>query len=305
MIRVARKMEIKYAADAAHEEKLLREKIRSLYSWLEKYPVVRRSGFSGMSKPKTDRERMAIKGQDFCRDVVTMVDYLQSKDQEINLGEVREVLLNLISLMKEHIGSEDEKVQFPEVAETVYYINMLSGNKKREHIKEESAQARRGLARIFNISIGMLEDLRKLEIMVPEKFTHSISTEVDINAPLPERITPQRRMLSVYDIVDFIRMYGDDYGLSSRDDWGKVFTDNPELMERMTTVINTINRTPKHPKTGKPMFSPKDAGIVKAEIEEILRISREKKENNVGVFEMPEEQFQQMNEPEPIVTYKK
>ena len=159
---------------------------------------------------------------------------------------------------------------------------------KRKHDKklrdEQYSKARTGLSRIVSVSSDMMDDIRTLEVMVPEKFTHKDTTDVDINSKMPSRFKPQRSPISVNDIIDFINQHGADYGISSQEDWATVFRDDPELKDKMTTVINTINRTPKD-ETGRPIWAPADAAEMKMIIAEVLKEVEESKSTNAHLFE--------------------
>jgi hypothetical protein len=149
---------------------------------------------------------------------------------------------------------------------------------------EQYSKARTGLARIVSVTSDMMDDVRKLEVMVPEKFTHKDTTDVDINTKMPGRFKPQRSPISVNDIVSFIFQHGADYGISSQEDWATVFRDDPELKDKMTTVINTINRTPKD-ESGRPIWAPTDAAEMKMIIAEILKEVEDNKSTNARLFE--------------------
>ena len=113
----------------------------------------------------------------------------------------------------------------------------------------------------------MLDEIKQLEVMVPEKFTHDNFTDIDINQENPSRFTPQRAPLSNYDVIDFIRQYGDRYGISGVEDWELAFRNDPQLKEQMTTVINALNRG----------HAPRDGAAVKEEIAQILKQHKDRK----------------------------
>lgn len=226
----------------------------------------------------------------FCKELLSKIDYLKSNQNTSELGEIREVLGELLQLIKDNKdirfdleGKIDDSaslpdIQFQHVSELVYQMIPASKRYDRKLRDQQYGKVKTGLARILSKSISIMQDLHKLEVMVPEKFTYKNVTDLDINAPLPERFSPQRTMLSEHDIVDFIKEYGDEFGISSKDDWEIVFNNNPELKEIMTTVINSLNRG----------HLPVDAGYVKQQIKDILKIYKERKLNNKYLFEDPE-----------------
>lgn len=300
--RLAEIFSLKYkvAADPVHMEMLLRNEIDSLHKNLDLFNILRKAAESGAAKPKNPLERRAVAAYAFLKDLVSMIDYLKINKRQLDLGQIREMLLkivNLISANKEvkfnNAGVADENgelsnVQFAHVSDLIMLMipaTTVGDRKKRD---DQYQKARTGLSRILSTSITMLDQLSKLEVMVPEKFTH-VSSE-DIEAPVPERFEPQRGMLSVYDIVDFIRQHGDKYGISSRDDWSQAITNDPELKEQMTTVINALNRG----------HSPRDGAAVKAQIAEILNHHRERMQTNKSVFNKGEEAAQRMMRAKPV-----
>lgn len=281
VIKLSELLQFKYkvAQEQSHLEKSLRERLNpkhsgSLFAWLNKFSILRACAISDASKPKNAYEQMAVKGYLFCKELVSMVDYLASDYDSISVGEIREVLLNLAKLINDNKGNS--KVQFENVSELISKLfpikNSHSDSKRNGDLQSKS---RTGLAKLYSVIVGMLKDIQKLEFEHPEKFVHKIETDVDINSPLPDRFKPQRGSLSVYDIVDFIRQHGDDYGISSKEDWGMALTDDHELKEQMTTVINALNR-------GE---FPRDSADAKMRIAEIIKHHEDRKSNNAQSFE--------------------
>lgn len=281
-------LKYKVAANPADIEAALRQKISNLWMIPNKtHNILKACADAGASKPTNAYEKKAVAGHQFCKQLVALIDYLKIHQSNISLGEMREALLSIINSItrnknakfdesgKPSADAPESPVQFPHVSELIFQISPTS---KKHDIKQRNElfnKARTGLARILSISIDAVEDLQKLEIMIPEKFTHKNITNVDINQKLPERFVPQRAMLSENDIVDFIRQHGDKYGISSQEDWGTVFRDDPQLKQQITTVINALNRG----------HSPADAATVKMEIAEILKNHEERKSSNAPLFE--------------------
>lgn len=290
-------LKYKLAISPAELEATLRKKIGVLWIYPNKnFNILRACADSGASKPKNPNERIAVAGHLFCKELLSLIDYMKSNQDSISLGEIREVLLNIVKLIEKNknavfgadgkfdANAEPTGKQFPHVSELIFQLIPTSKKHDVKLRNEQYSKARTGLARILSVVIDMMDDVRKLEVMVPEKFTHENVSKVNIDADMPERFKPQRSPLSENDIVDFIRQHGDDYGISSQEDWGQVFRDDPELKDKMTTVINTINRTPKDP-TGRPIWDPKDAADMRMNIAEILKRMEERKSTNAHLFE--------------------
>lgn len=292
-MRIARAAELfalkyKIAADPADIEASVRNKIATLWIVPNKtHNILRACADSGISKPVTMHEKKAMVGYQFCRQLLNLIDYLKINKGTISLGEMREVLLTIIKLVSENkdikfgadgkISKDDlpSLIQFPHVSELIFQIFPIN---KKNDIKQRNElfnKARTGLSRILSISIDTIKDLQTLEIMAPEKFTYKKITNVDIDKELPNRFIPQRAMLSENDIIDFIRQYGDQYGISSQEDWGIAFRDDHQLKQEITTVINALNRG----------HYPKDAATAKMEIAEILKNHEERKSSNSHLFE--------------------
>lgn len=290
ILRLAELLVLKHAAmsPADHLEISLRADIHQLWRLPnELFNILSACAQAEPAHPKTKEDAKAIEGFKFCKQLISMIDHLKSKMDTIPLGEIREVLLNTVNLIQKHISLKfDEKgkvsekgekshVQFPHVSELIFqmvHAGTVHGRKQRD---EQFGKAKTGLSRILSLSTTMLEKIEKLEMIVPEKFTYKQVTNVDIDQPLPERFVAQPAPLSVYDIVDFIRQHGPEYGITTTEDWGTVFRDDPQFQQQMARVIHAIN-------SGKV---PKDSTAVKDLIGRILTDHEERKSTNVREFE--------------------
>lgn len=247
---------------------------------------------AGVTSPKNANEKKAVAGHLFCKELLSRINYLKANQNTSELGEIREVVGEILKLVEENKnikfnseGKIDDEadlspVQYQHVSDLIFLLPTPRKSDKTLRDQQYS-KAKTGLGRILSKSIEIMKYLRQLEIMVPEKFKYKNVTDLDINSPLPERFSPQRTMLSEHDIVDFINQYGDDFGISSKDDWEIVFNNNPELRNTMTTVINALNRG----------HYPKDTSYVKKQIEDILSTYKERRLNNNEIFENPELEF--------------
>lgn len=273
ILRLAELFVLKHAtASSSDLENSVRADIHMLWQYPNKFHNILKACAEADAKgAKTSDEVKAVEGFKFCQEILSMVDYIQANRDKIGVGELREVLLRLVQMIKDHmrasfdmngkISEKGEKsaVQFPHVQELIFQMFPSSKKNERKIRDEQYNKAKTGLSRIMSLASTMIDKLSKLEMIAPEKFTHVLPNDVDVK--VPDRFIPQRGILSIYDIVDFIRQHGDEYGIPTTEDWGTVFTNDPQLKEQMTTVINAINRG----------HAPRDAANVKAEIANILK----------------------------------
>lgn len=279
----------KFASDANTVEAALRKSISMLWKYPNKlFPILKACADSGAAKAKTPHEKKAVAGFKFVKKLLDIIEILHNNSETLSLGELREALLSVVNLIEQNKdltfniegkpsakGTSDlVATQFPHVSALIFELMPVT---KRHDIKvrnDMQGKARTGLSRIFSLSSTMLDQIKELEIMVPEKFTHEAET-VDINQETPDRFSPQRAPLAANDIIDFIRQHGDQYGLSSKEDWNTVFEHDPVLREEITTVINALNRG----------HSPQNGLAVKEEIQKILQRHKELQPTNAHLFE--------------------
>lgn len=278
----------KIGASAAELEASLRKKIPVLWTYPNKtFGILRACADSGAAKPKSPEERKAVAGYKFCKELLSIVDYLRANWLNIGLTELREALTKIIQLIHSNkdikfdtegnLSEEGELApnQFPHVSALIF--QMIPTSKKHD-VKlrdEQFGKAKTGLARMLSFALSMMDDIHALEKAAPDKFTQHQFTKTDIDEPLPERFTPQRAPLSESDILSFIRQNGDAFGIASTEDWATVFRDDPQLKQEMTTVINALNRG----------HYPRGAADIKMQIAEILRRHEERKSSNAPLFE--------------------
>lgn len=279
----------KFAEDAGSIENSLRKQISVLWNYPNKlFPILKACADSGAGKAKTPHEKKAIAGYKFCKNLLDLIEYLKNNSHTFSLGEIRKVLLHIVNLidgnkdltfgvdgkLTKKLPSDLVATQFPHVSALIFELMPVV---RRHDIKvrnDMQGKARTGLSRILSLSSTMLDEIKQLEVMSPEKFTDS-SPDVDINQENPERFSPQRAPLAHNDIIDFLRQHGDDYGLSSKEDWNTVFEHDPVLREEITSVINALNRG----------HSPVDGLAIKEEIQKILQRHKDLKPTNAHLFE--------------------
>lgn len=268
----------KFAANADDLEFSLRKKINTLWDYPNKnFNILRACADSQVSKPQNLDEKKAVLGYKFCKQLLSMIDYLKANTNTIKMSEFKELLISIVDLINSNKNislKSDDKIsdlQFPHISELIFQMIPVS---KRHDIKlknEQYGKAKTGLSRIFGLSLDMLKDIENLQKIAPDKF--EFINEI-VNT-LPDKFMPQRAPISELDIIDFIRQHGDKYGLSSQEDWANVFMDNPKLKEEITTVINALNRG----------HHPKDDLSVKQQIATILQNIKQNKANNANLFE--------------------
>jgi len=281
----------KFAGDVDNLESSLRKNIETLWRYPNRlFPVLRACADSGAStgKVKNPHERKAIAGFKFCKRLLELIEILNNNKENFSLGEIREILLVIVNLIEQNKdlsfsiegkpttkGTSDlVATQFPHVSALIFEMIPIIKRRDIKARNDMQGKARTGLSRIFSLSSTMLDQIKQLEVMAPEKFTYN-SSVVDIDQETPNRFTPQRAPLATNDIIDFIRQHGDDYGLSSKEDWNTVFEHDPVLREEITTIINALNRG----------HNPENGFAVKKEIQDILQKHKELQSTNAHLFE--------------------
>lgn len=265
----------KLALNADELEASIRKQIVPLWNLPnQNFNILKACAESGASKPKNADEQKAVAGYKFCKELVGLIDYLKNNQYELTIVDVREVLLNIVNLIQENKEAkfndagkisdkgESSNVQFSHVSSLIFALFPI---KKKHDVKLRNdyyGKARTGLSRILSLCNSMLEEIARLEVADPLRFkANSNFTYTDPDQELPNRFKPQRTEISKYDILDFIRNHGDEYGLQSTKDWELAFRNDPALKEKITTVINALNRG----------HAPLDGYEVKTQIEEILK----------------------------------
>jgi hypothetical protein len=269
--RLAQLLENKYklslGGSTAQEEQLVRKTIDSLVNWYSKTePIIMRLALdknliSGTAD--TPEEKSIKAGHKFCLKLHSLIEDLDNMKQKTPLAQVGQQLMRITDLIGANVSFIDAKGKFPSVNDLIF-ATFRSGTKfERDKIRDTQYQkASKVLERIYSLSITMLKEIKKLTS--------------DPSIAIPERFEGARKPLSVYDIIKFIRLHGEKYGISSREDWGVVMENDPQLRKEMTTVINALNSG----------HTPKDPTNVMAQIAPILERYRMKQQTNVPAVEM-------------------
>jgi len=237
-----------------------------LYNLVDRYNIVRACSESEAKKGQGTTEKQAIKGYLFCKAILSIIDRLKADQDKLPLKIMHEGL----RLLLDQISAEHKKNNFADEVELIFQM-LPSGTQYERKLRDEQygkfrtamselvKSAKKGIKNIQDY-YKLREYMEKQKIEVPPEEEYLPFEETNLEQELPEDFQPTRAPLSVYDIVDFIRQHGDEYGIESRDDWGKVMTYNPELKSLLTGVINAINRG----------HIPKDKEYVKEQIKNIL-----------------------------------
>jgi hypothetical protein len=283
-------LKCKLAGSSDDLEGALRKKIDMLWTYPNKtFNILKACAESNASSPKNDLEKAAVAGYKFCKEVLEIVEWLKQNKANLNLGEIRETVIYLLDLINTNkninlSSSQYAGVQFPHVSELIFQLIPIKTKSDIKLRNDQFSKAKTGLSRVLSVALDMMDDISKLEIMVPEKFTVTNLPHTDLDSDLPERFKPQRAPLSQHDILDFIRQHGEDYGISSKEDWELVFDKSPSLKDKITTIINYINRSKKDHK-GKPLFEHYESYDMKVLISEILKEVKQIKSTNAYLFE--------------------
>jgi len=288
LLKVANYIVMKYGLDAKRLEDSIREDISMLWKYAndpKQYNILGVCAEVNPKNPTTPHETKAQEGAKFCQKLLSIINYLQVHRYDISLPMLQKALHEISNLIdsnktvriseKGKISEKGEKqdVQFPHVSELIFQIMPHGTVSDRARRDQQYSKAKTGLSRILSLALTMQQNLRQLELAAPERFVEEDSEE-DIGE-LPGRFAPQRAVLSIYDIISFIREHGDEYGLSSIEDWETVFRDDPQLKEDMTTIINAVNRG----------HIPLGSADMKMEIARILRNHEQRKKTNAKFFE--------------------
>lgn len=294
LLKLAQLLQHKYkvASDVDQEVLILRGQIVSLHKALKNHNIIIACAESDAKNPKNPYEQAAVKGFQFCKDVVSIINYIFINRNELSLFDVREALLSLVGLIKDNLnvkfnksgkpfkgGDEslfDELVQFAHVSELIRLMVSSKTKYDRKLRDQQYNKAKTGFSKILSIAISMIEIINKIKIKDPTKLVPSEESFISKDIDLPERFVPQRAALSENAINKFLMEHGAEYGINSQEDWRTVFEDNQPLKERMTTIINAINR-------GYPSIN---YGGIKEEISEILEKAKEAKKTNAPVFDV-------------------
>lgn len=261
-------LELKYslASETSHAETYIRNAIDSLWQVPNKtFNILRACADTGASAPKNVQEEHAIKGFQFCQQVVGIIDYLKVHRNTISLGQLRKALSELLELIKTNIEGDHVSLQFPHVSELIFQMMPYGKKHDRKIRDQEYAKARKGLSRITSISLSIINEINKLGGAVEQE----------------GRFDPQGSKLSESEITNFLRQYGQSYGIPDWSTWHLVLHADPSLETNLTRLVHSLLRG------NSPNVEP-----IKSKVQEIL--ARQPEPENTSMFEQ--------NNPAPAVS---
>jgi hypothetical protein len=269
----------KVAASTADLEMSVRKHIDTLYDYAHKaYDILETCANAGAAKPTNEQEEQAVAGYEFCKALVSIIDYLKKERNNIPMSKLQRAFVDIAKLIDTNLAVQGP-VQLPHVSALIWEMIPLSQKVKPAYVdkirKEKANKARHGIARIKSVVTTALDEMGKM----------GMSIETGIGG----RFEPQRTSLDMYDIINFIRRFGGQYGIEDEGDWETVFRNDPQFLQDMTTVINAKQRA----------RTAVEDEQVKAIILQALRDHRARTEGvNTPYFEAVEDKAKQMALPE-------
>lgn len=280
-VKLAKFLAHKYtvAVSTADLEVMVRKQIDTLYGYINgTYKALRDCAMADASNPTNEQEELAVKGHRFCKQLVTIVDYLKKNRNDIPMPELQSALVRLSTLIDENLKIKGD-VQFPQISALVWEMIPMGGQKVKpayvEKVRKEMAnKVRHGIMRLKSVATTMLDQLEQMGMA---------------SSPAKGRFTAERTSLDLYDVIKFIRTYGPQYGIQDEGDWEIVFRNDPQFLQDMTTVIYAKERA----------HTPREEEQVKAKALQALRDHRARTEGgNQPYFEAGEGEAKQMWAPE-------
>lgn len=269
----------KIAASTADLEVMVRKHIDVLYTYVHgTYGILNDCAMADASNPTNEQEELAVRGHKFCKQLVSIIDFLKKSRNTVTMPELQAALVRMSTLIDKELQVEGG-VQFPQISALIWEMIPLHGQKVSpayvEKVrKEKSNKARHGIMRIKSVATTALKELQQMGLS---------------QNPASGRFEAQRTKLDLYDIIKFIRAHGAQYGIQDEGDWETVFRNDPQFLEDMTTVIYAKERA----------HSPRDEAYVSAQILKALRDHRARTEGvNAPYFEAGEDQAKEMVQPE-------
>jgi hypothetical protein len=209
------------------------------------------------SKSKKDDIVVAF---NFCKNVYNKIDKLYKERNNLDLLDIEDEVSEIIDLINKNISPESVKVegkvkniQFPNVTTLIFEVSSSATRNDREARNQAMMKMRTGFSRILSTCVTILE---------------KISGKPNIG-----RFKPQRAQLNTYDILPFIMKYDDEYSVN-KDLWFRMVEQDPKAKEKITTIINAINRG----------HYPRDSKEIKEDFKKIKEDFELKNKTNEGTF---------------------
>ena len=231
---LAKLYQLKYKI-ANNEFAFLKAYIERLFEVVNKqYNILRTIADCGAKNPKTKEEKYAIAGYKFVNELVSIIDYLKANIDNITLEEIKQAVQNMSNLIAEASDEVQNDRNFAHVAELIFQMFKIRNKSDIKLRNDQYTKMRQGLMRINDILKLMLEKMQDVHDREPEV--------IDVKDIKIDNFKPSRGLLSENDIKDFILQYGEEYGITSKQDWEIVVKDDKDMLSALTTVINALNR---------------------------------------------------------------
>ena len=177
---------------------------------------------------KNKTEMNAQKGFWFIQDVVSIVNWLKAERDQATLAEIREALTTLVELINENKGAGGPEAQFMHVSDLVMYVMRYhKTNVRDKDLRVQWSKARTGLSKLQDIAISIINYMNKSG-GDPERITGRFT-------PDPTELFPAQK-------VDFIREFGDRFGLPDMESWQIVTEVDPSLVPKLRKLVHTLKR---------------------------------------------------------------
>lgn len=279
VIKLGQKFELRYklAVTSDHDELLIRQQLSSLYTWLEKYNIligIAESDMKNINK-KVPVQVSAFAGYNFIKRLVDNINVLKKDDANLSLDQIKALVQENVKLINENKSSKkdprgNDVVSFPSVSDAILFKLPLKSTKNSQTEREVQFQkVSQGLERINSVSITILKMLQELQKKAPEKFSDSETQEI------PERFEGETKIISTPEILRFIRSYGDEYGITSTEEWRVALENDEKLKRELTVVFNAL----------KGGHVPKESQSVKSQLARILSEYRRRQQTNEEALE--------------------
>ena len=196
----------------------------------KQYNIIAACADSGAAKPKDDTQKNAIKGYQFCKRVMLIVNWLEARKKTATFSQIRQALTDLVASIKENIGAGGPEAQFMHVSDLIPHVIDITKSRPREQeIKVQRAKAKAGFAKMLSIAINILNYMNDLG-----------------GAPqVGGRFTPQPTETLDKERDWFFMNYGDQFGIPDLATWSFVTNTDPSMVPLLAKLIRTLRRPSK------------------------------------------------------------
>lgn len=195
----------------------------------DQYNILRACADADLKNPNPAKkeEVNAQRGFWFCRNVLSIIDWLKANRDRATLSEIKEALTDLITLIKKNMGAGGPEAQFMHVSDLVMFLlRHLKTNVRAKEIPVQRNKVKHGLAHIMSKALD----------------TINYMNELGGARPMTGRFTPNPTELFPAQIDDFIREFGDQFGLPNKQAWEIVTNVDPSLVPKLRKLVHTLKR---------------------------------------------------------------